>query len=128
MTASTLRSLASKPALRGLALAFVYLFLAQIALSPLAALRMEARAAIFGVVCSPGEASDAPARSSAAACCDAACLLHAQGASAPPAPAAFVDAPARLARFAAFVATPREAGRPFAAGLRPQSQRAPPFA
>jgi hypothetical protein len=120
-------------ALRGLALALVYLFILQSSLSPLATLRMESTASIFGVRCVPG--GDAPASDHAApdhaahgACCDAACLLHAQSAAAPPPVAILhVAASPRVARVVRFAAAHEDA-TPRIHGLRPQSQRAPPFA
>ena len=117
-----------KAALRGAALALVYLFILQTSVAPLATLRMESNASLFGVHCLPIGDDGAPDASAHGSCCDAACLLHAQGASAPPAPVAIVSAPARRASYAVFVRSPREEGRPLVSGMRPQSQRAPPFA
>ena len=116
-------------ALRGLALAFVYLFILQSSLSPLATLRMESTASIFGVRCLPG--GDPPASDHAAhgACCDAACLLHAQSAAAPPPTGvARIEAPPRIVRVLRFDFSAREDAPRLVYGLRPQSQRAPPFA
>jgi hypothetical protein len=117
-----------KAAVRAAALALVYLFILQTSVAPLATLRMESNASHFGVHCLPIGDDGAPDASAHGSCCDAACLLHAQGASAPPAPVAIVSAPARRASHAVFARSPREEGRPLASGMRPQSQRAPPFA
>jgi hypothetical protein len=123
------RSGETAAALRACALALVYLFVAQISLSPLATLRMEATASIFGVRCLP-MADGAPQDDGAAhgACCDASCLLHAQSASAPPPAAALALVPPVLfARTLERSPTHEDAPRR-TRGLRPQSQRAPPFA
>lgn len=118
-----------KAALRGLALAFVYLFIVQSSLSPLATLRMESTASIFGVRCLPGGDPPASDRAAHGACCDAACLLHAQSAAAPPPIAmARMEAPPRIVRVLHFDLAAREDAPRVVYGLRPQSQRAPPFA
>lgn len=115
--------------LRGLALAFVYLLVVQTTLAPLATLRMDPSASIFGVRCLPmsgGATQDDPAAHGA--CCDASCLLQSQGASAPPPDVAVAAAPPlRFARTSQTVFAHEDAPR-LSRGLRPQSQRAPPFA
>lgn len=114
-------------ALRAAALALVYLFILQSSLSPLATVRMESNASIFGVRCLPSTDDASPDTAAHGACCDAACLLHAQGASAPPpAAAALVAAPSRVAQIVAIVA-PRRFLPPPHRGPPPQAARAPPF-
>lgn len=118
-----------RAALRGLMLAFVYLFVLQSSLSPLATLRMESNASIFGVRCLNAGGDPAADHAAHGACCDAACLLHAQTAAAPP-PAAIaaVASPARVAQATRFALSERADAPRLLHGLRPQSQRAPPFA
>ena len=109
----------------GLWLALAYLFFFQGLLSPIAALRMEAQAAVFGVVCvtnpdgTPGDASDI------APTCDVSCLLRTQGAAAPPPLPVLVDRPAPIAEPFDY-APVLIAVEPASHGKRPQSQRAPP--
>lgn len=114
-------------ALRAAALALIYCFILQSSLSPLATVRMESNASIFGVRCLPtgdDSSSDTAAHGS---CCDAACLLHAQGAAAPPpVVVAQLPAPARAARIAPIVA-PRRFLPPSHDGPPPHAPRAPPF-
>jgi len=122
------RSLRLRTALRIAAFALVYLFVLQSSLSPFATLRMESNASIFGVRCLPMAQDGGTAPAAHGACCDAACLLHAAGAAAPP-PSRMtrVEAPARLAEPLRYALVLRSSARALHHGPRPQSQRAPPF-
>ncbi|MBK9080837.1 MAG: hypothetical protein IPL88_01545 [Rhizobiales bacterium] len=108
-------------------LALAYLFFFQGLLSPIAALRMEAQAAVFGVVCvtnadgTPGDAADL------APTCDVSCLLRTQGAAAPPPLPLLFDRPALIVAPVDYVVA-LVAVEPASHGKRPQSQRAPPSA
>jgi hypothetical protein len=122
-------------ALRGAALAFVYLLVAQTSLAPLATLRMDPAASIFGVRCLPTiergaqEGGVDDGRSLQGACCDASCLLQSQSVGAPPpGDALAIATPRRAASVEEGRAERREAREPRSHGPRPQSPRAPPAA
>lgn len=116
--------------LRGAVWLFAYLLILQSSLAPLATLRMDPAASIFGVRCLPLASDGAPASPAAhGACCDASCLLQSGNLAAPPPPEALrVGAPARVVVLVAFAPLSRRRVEPRAHGPRPQSPRAPPFA